>query len=197
MNFKFIVSFLKSARKDDNIGIVLREYSTWIEKERKKLYNKLHLEEPLGRSDKLLSPSEEKLIAIIYMNLTRTMQSNSVNFDALLHAIKKHPSKFTDNLKKIEKDFTYELLIEIERRSAADNIFRDQLDKAAKNVDNILYRITPLVTEFNQENYCDGDDTPDIVFVEPSVVIILTLLVVVPLVLKLADLGESLSKDDD
>lgn len=157
---KFTESFLKLARTDDNVGTVLREYLKWIKEERTKLYNKLHLE----RADGFKSPVEEKIIAVLYMNLTRSMQSKGTNFDALLHAVKTDPSKSTDALKTLETDFIYELLIEVERRSAIDCSFRDQLEKSSRDVSDFLSRITPLVTEFNQENDSDCEETPDIVF---------------------------------
>lgn len=175
--YKFTKSFLKSARKDDNVGIVLREYLTWTEEERKKLYNKSHLE-PLAYAEGLKSLIEEKLIAVLYMNLTRSMQFKGANFDALLYSVKAHPSKFIDALKNLETDFTYELLMEVERRSAIDFFFRDQLEKSSRDVACFLSRITPLVTEFNQKNYSDCKETPDTVlfpffpFVPAAIVIV-------------------------
>jgi len=166
---KFTESFLKSARKDDNVGKVLQEHLTWIEEERNQLYNKLHLE-PLARAGGFKNPIEEKIVAVLYMNLTRKMQSKGANFDALLHAVKTDPSKSTDALKTLEKDFIYELLIEVERRSAIDFSFRDQLENSSRDVGDLLNRITPLVTEFNQENDSDCEETPDIVFFAPAAI---------------------------
>lgn len=160
---KFTESFLKSARKDDKVGKVLQEHLTWIEEERNKLHNKLHLE-PLACAGGFKSPIEEKIIAVLYMNLTRKMQSKGTNFDALLHAVKTAPSKITEGLKALETDFIYELLIEVERRSAIDLSLRDQLEKSSSDVGYFLSRITPLVTEFNQENDSDCEKTPDTVF---------------------------------
>ena len=192
--YKFTKSFLKSARKDENVGKVLREYLTWIEEERNKLYSKLHLE-PLARADGLKSPIEEKLIAMLYMNLTRSMQFKGTNFDALLHSLKAHPSKFIDALKNLETDFTHELLMEVERRSAIDFFFRDQLEKSSRDVGYFLSRIKPLVTDFNQENDCDGNDTPDIVFIT-GVEIILTVLVISFLTAGFANAGDKIDGDD-
>jgi len=192
--YKFTGAFLKSARKDDNVGIVLREYLTWIKEERNKLYNKPHLE-PLARADGLKSPIEEKLIAVSYMTFTIGMQFRGANFDALLHSVKTHPSKFTDALKIIETDFIYELLIEVERRSAIDFTFRDQLEKSSRDVGYFLSRITPLVTKFNQENDSDCKETPDIVFMS-GVEILLIVLVLGMLSAGIKNLQDSSSKDD-
>jgi hypothetical protein len=158
---KFTESFLKSARKDDKVGKVLQEQLTWIKEERNKLYKKLQ-KEPLARLDGLKSPVEEKIIAVLYMNLSRNMQSKGANFDALLHAVKTDSSKIIDGLNTIETDFIFELLMEVERRSAIDLSFRDQLEKSSRDFGDFLSRITPLVTEFNNDSDCE--ETPDIVF---------------------------------
>lgn len=162
--YKFIESFLKFAKSNDNVRTMLQEYLNWIKEERKKLHNSQHKHHE--RVGGIKKTTEANLIAVLYMAYTKSVQSKGMNFYSLLQKMKKQPLIFSDALKKMEKNLVYELLIEVERRSAIDFDFRNQLKKSGKAVDHFYSRITPLLTDFNQQqNDHDHNDAPDIVYI--------------------------------